>query len=63
MRRQGIGKKMVQAIIALIPERYTVRAEIKVGNIASIKIADHVGMKLELEDKGIQYYVLVRRTK
>ncbi len=35
---------------------YKYTAEVKVGNIASIKIAEHIGLSLKKEDKGILFY-------
>jgi len=50
----GIGKKMV----ALLAKQITapIRAEIKVGNKASISIAEYVGMKHERKNNGVLYY-------
>ena len=54
MRSSGIGKAMVYLLAKEIPE--SIRAEIKVGNIASIRIAEKAGMAFELEEQGILHY-------
>jgi len=54
MRSSGIGKAMVSLLAKGIPE--SVRAEIKVGNIASIRIAEEAGMVFDSEEKGILHY-------
>jgi len=53
-RGEGIGKKMVSSLTMAIKE--PVRAEIKAGNIASVKIAEFAGMSLDKEEDGIMYY-------
>jgi RimJ/RimL family protein N-acetyltransferase len=54
MRSSGIGKAMVSLIAEDIPE--SIRAEIKAGNIASIRIAEEAGMVFEREEKGVLHY-------
>lgn len=54
MRSSGIGKTMVSQVAKSIPE--SIRAEIKTGNIASIRIAEDAGMVFEREEKGILHY-------
>ncbi len=53
-RGRGVGKRMV----ALLVERLAgpVRAEIKVGNMASVRIAEHAGLVLDREEDGVLHY-------
>jgi RimJ/RimL family protein N-acetyltransferase len=53
-RGQGIGKEMVKTFTSQIIGR--VRAEVKVGNEASKRIAEYAGMKVDREENGILYY-------
>jgi len=48
-RGQGVGKKMVRLFVNAFDTK--IRAEIKEGNVSSIKIAESVGLKLK-EQKG-----------
>ncbi len=54
MRGSGIGKAMVLQLANNMPE--PIRAEIKAGNIASIRIAEGAGMVFEREEKGVLHY-------
>ncbi len=45
---------MVSRLAKGIPE--SIRAEIKTGNIASIRIAEEAGMVFEREEKGVLHY-------
>ncbi len=54
MRGSGIGKEMVSQLAKGISE--PVRAEIKSGNIASIRIAEGAGLIFEREEEGVLYY-------
>jgi RimJ/RimL family protein N-acetyltransferase len=54
MRGSGIGKAIVSRLAKEIPE--SIRAEIKVGNIASIRIAEEAGMVFEREELGVLHY-------
>ena len=54
MRGSGIGKVMVPLLADDINE--PIRAEIKAGNIASIRIAEEAGMVFEREDNGVLHY-------
>lgn len=54
MRSSGIGKAMVSQLAKDIPE--SIRAEIKTGNVASIRIAENAGMAFEREEKGVLHY-------
>ncbi len=53
-RGQGIGRVMVYLLASTISE--PVRAEVKAGNIASIRIAEAAGMVFEREANGILHY-------
>ena len=53
-RGRGVGKRMVALLAKQITE--PIRAEVKVGNEASGRIAEHAGMKYEREDNGVLYY-------
>lgn len=54
VRGRGIAKRMVAQLASQIKD--TVRAEIKVGNTASARIAENCGMKFEYEKDGVMYY-------
>jgi len=53
-RGRGVGKRMVFQLAQQITE--PIRAEIKVGNIASVKIAEHAGMVFNREVEGVLHY-------
>jgi RimJ/RimL family protein N-acetyltransferase len=53
-REQGIGKHMVSMLAAQIEG--PIRAEVRIGNVASVRIAEHVGMTLERIEDGILYF-------
>lgn len=53
-RGSGIGKAMVSLLAEGIPE--SIRAEIKIGNIASIRIAEEAGMVFSREENGVLHY-------
>lgn len=50
-RGRGIAKKMVALLDGKFPG--PIRAEVKKGNVASVKIAESIGMKLVEESEGI----------
>lgn len=54
VREQGIGKRMVAMLASQIEG--SMRAEVRIGNVASVRIAEHVGMTLESVEDGIQYF-------
>lgn len=54
VRGHGVGKKMVSILAKRITK--PLRAEVKVGNAGSIRIAESVGMKLDHEDNEILYF-------
>lgn len=53
-RGRGIGKRMVALLANQI--KNSIRAEIKVGNVASVRIAENSGMKFEYEKDGVMHY-------
>lgn len=53
-RGKGYGKDMVLALVEEL--KSPVRAEVKADNIASRRIAESAGMKLEREEGGILYF-------
>jgi RimJ/RimL family protein N-acetyltransferase len=53
-RGQGIGKKMVRSLTEKMDEK--IRAEIKKGNIPSVKIAEYAGLTFKKEENGILHY-------
>jgi RimJ/RimL family protein N-acetyltransferase len=53
-RGKGYGKAMVKLLVARL--KGTLHAEIKKGNVASIKIAEYVGMKMDKEVEGFLHY-------
>jgi len=53
-RGQGLAKQMVALLAHQIPE--PIRAEVKVGNIASARIAEHAGMEFDREEDGMLHY-------
>ncbi len=53
-RGKGIGKKMVSLIIERIKK--PTRAEVKINNLASRKIAEYVGMSLDYTRAGLMYF-------
>ncbi|GFK94863.1 UDP-N-acetylglucosamine--N-acetylmuramyl-(pentapeptide) pyrophosphoryl-undecaprenol N-acetylglucosamine transferase [Fundidesulfovibrio magnetotacticus] len=54
MRGQGVGKAMVRLAVQHAPR--AVRAEIRQGNIASVRIALHAGLSLHSTSQGIHLY-------
>ncbi len=53
-RRRGGAKRIVALLAQQISE--PIRAEVKVGNVASARIAEHAGMVFIREVKGILHY-------
>lgn len=53
-RGKGIGKEMVKLLADRL--KANIRAEIKKGNISSIKIAEFAGMTLKQEENGVLHY-------
>jgi RimJ/RimL family protein N-acetyltransferase len=53
-RGKGIGRRMVSLLVEQIKE--PIQAEVKVENLASIKIAQTAGMKLDFTKDGITYF-------
>jgi RimJ/RimL family protein N-acetyltransferase len=59
-RGQGKGRQLVAALAGSINE--PIRAEVKKGNVASMKIAEAAAMTLVREDRGILYFARPART-
>lgn len=53
-QRKGYGKKMVELMIALLPGPFF--AEIKNNNLASIRMAESLGMIMEFANLDILHY-------
>ena len=53
-RGKGVGKRMVSLLVRQIRE--PIRAEVKVGNLASMKISQGVGMQLDFIKNGVMYF-------
>jgi RimJ/RimL family protein N-acetyltransferase len=53
-RGKGTGKRMVKTLVDLLNTR--IRAEIKSGNTASVKIAEFAGLTLKKEDHRVLYF-------
>ena len=53
-RGKGIGKRMVSLLVKQIKE--PIRAEVKVENLASIKIAREAGLQLDHTKNGVMYF-------
>ena len=54
-RGRGIGKRMVALLASQIPG--PIRAEVKIGNEASRRIAEHAGLRFERECHGVLHFV------
>lgn len=54
-RGRGVGKRMVALLVKQISA--PVRAEVKRGNAASVRIAEYAGMRLEREADGVLHYM------
>jgi RimJ/RimL family protein N-acetyltransferase len=54
-RGQGVGKRMLIAVLAEVTG--SVRAEVKIGNIASMKMAEAAGFVLAREEQGVLHYL------
>ena len=54
-RGQGLGRRMLAALLEEICG--PVRAEVKVGNLASMRIAESAGLRLICEEQGVLHYV------
>ena len=53
-RGKGVGKRMVSLLAKQLKE--PICAEVRVGNLASIKIAQKAGMQLDYTKNGIMYF-------
>jgi RimJ/RimL family protein N-acetyltransferase len=54
-RGRGVAKRMVALLAHQISD--PIRAEVKAGNLASARIAEDAGMKLDREANGVLHYV------
>jgi RimJ/RimL family protein N-acetyltransferase len=54
-RGQGVGKRMLATALAELTG--SVRAEVKVGNVASMKMAEAAGLMLIREEQGVLHYL------
>ncbi|TYL48762.1 GNAT family N-acetyltransferase [Marinomonas sp. IMCC 4694] len=57
-RGKGVAQQMLSTLIAHFQD--PLLAEIKVGNMASIKASENVGFVFEKEDRGVLHYVYPR---
>ncbi|MDB5887241.1 MAG: GCN5-related N-acetyltransferase, partial [Rhodocyclales bacterium] len=53
-RGHGVGKRMLAALLQEVTG--LVRAEVKIGNTASMRIAESAGLLLVREEGGVLYY-------
>lgn len=58
-RGKGVAKEMVRAASEAVEG--DIKAEVKVGNIASLKVAQHIGMAITGESDGVIYLEKRRR--
>ena len=56
-RGRGIAKQMVKLAVNTVKKRHLIRAEIKALNLASQKVAEHVGMKFMKREGSICHYI------
>ena len=54
-RGKSVAKQMVSSLASEISE--PIRAEVKKGNVASIRIAEHAGMVLDRETDGVLHFL------
>jgi len=55
-RGQGIAKHMVKAVADEVAKKCVVKAEVKVGNTASVKVAEAAGMQMARQDGEILHF-------
>jgi len=53
-RGKGIGKQMVKLLVDKLDDK--IRAEIRKGNIASVKIAEYAGLLFKNEENGVLHF-------
>ncbi len=53
-RGKGVGKRMVALLVNSVKE--AIVAEVKKENVASARIAEYAGLKLEREENGVFFY-------
>lgn len=61
-RRRGVAKRMVQLVADEISALYTIRAEIKMGNEASVKVAEAAGMQFAEQVGNVLHFVRKAKT-
>lgn len=54
-RGRGLGRRMLAALLEEL--NGPVRAEVKAGNLASMRIAESAGLRLIREEQGVLHYV------
>ena len=59
-RGQGVGKRLLAAMIALLPDGVEFEAEVLENNEASRRMAESAGMTVDYIENGIVYYKGVR---
>ena len=53
-RGRGVAKRMIAILAQQISD--PIRAEVKVGNLVSIRVAEHAGMEFDYESDGVLHY-------
>ena len=59
-RGQGIAHQMLSKLMPLFNEPLS--AQVKVGNIASMKVAERAGFVLDKQELGVLFYVYPKKT-
>ncbi|QUX97221.1 N-acetyltransferase [Marinomonas sp. CT5] len=54
-RGQGVAHQMLSQLMPLFNEPLS--AQVKIGNIASVKVAERVGFVLDKQEQGVLFYV------
>ena len=62
-RRRGVAKRMIVLLLSEFAAQSVFRADVKAGNTASARLAEHVGMVLEREEDGVWYYRMSKKRK
>lgn len=55
-RGEGVATRMVRTVADDVARKCPVRAEIKIGNEASVKVAEAAGMRLFTEDRDVLHF-------
>lgn len=56
-RGRGVAKQMVKKVVEEMAGTQAVRAEVKEGNISSVKVAKDAGMKLVQHENGVLHFL------